>query len=156
MTVATCSFNEYEKENPVTKRVSITSLVLSFPLDMPAKNVVEKLKQKGLVVKPGYVYEIRSSAKRRKRKEKVGFARPLKAGPTRHLPSVMQAIADEVTGRRARIARGNGGSGSRVESDSEGAEFCKLVVRMGLTRARVLMQHVERWAAHGLWSDNAG
>jgi len=49
------------------KRVSKTQFVRDLPATMPAKEVTKRAKAAGLTISPGYVYEIRSSAKRKAR-----------------------------------------------------------------------------------------
>lgn len=51
-------------KKPLTK----TAFVLGLPKDMAAKTIVEKAKAVGLTISEGYVYEIRSAAKRVKKK----------------------------------------------------------------------------------------
>jgi len=63
-------------EKPLTK----TAFVRSLPSDMPAKDVIEKAKDKGLKLTEAYVYEIRSTANRGSKKKKSA-AKKGKAAP---------------------------------------------------------------------------
>ncbi len=60
---------------PKKKPASKVSFVRALPDTLSANEVSEKAKQAGLRITPGYVYEIRSSAKRRAAK----VAAPTKA-----------------------------------------------------------------------------
>lgn len=59
---------------PARKPQTKTSFVLALPKDMPAKDVVAKGKAAGVALTDGFVYAIRSSAKRKAKG----------AGATRH------------------------------------------------------------------------
>ena len=50
------------------KSPSKVDFVLALPPDLTANDVSERAKAAGLAITPGYVYEIRSSAKRRSAK----------------------------------------------------------------------------------------
>ena len=50
------------------KGPSKTAFVLSLPRDMPAKQVIEKAKAAGISIKEGYVSNIRSAARTKRKK----------------------------------------------------------------------------------------
>ena len=57
-----------------------SAFVKNLPADMPAKEISALAKKEGLVISPGYVYEIRSADKRRAKKrlaEKEAVARKI-------------------------------------------------------------------------------
>jgi hypothetical protein len=56
-----------KKTSSPTKRITKTAFVKSLPKDTPAKEVVEKAMAHGIEISEGYVYEIRSAAKRPKK-----------------------------------------------------------------------------------------
>lgn len=56
--------NSSSSDKPLTK----TAFVRQLPEDMPAKEVVDKAKAAGIELSEAYVYEIRSAAKRAKKK----------------------------------------------------------------------------------------
>lgn len=51
------------------------AFVLSLPLDMPAKEVVEKARQAGIKLKDNYVYVVRGNAKAGKKAGAAGASR---------------------------------------------------------------------------------
>lgn len=98
--------------------MSKTAFVRNQPANMPAKEVSSRAKAAGLVISPGYVYEIRSSTRRKQK----GGAR---------------AASPASTARR----RGRASAQAGHPSD---AAFRKMVLELGLGRARMLLEDVER------------
>ncbi len=85
-----------------SKPVNKTAWVRSLPESMSAREVSEKAKAQGMAITPGYVYEIRSSAKRK------------------------------TNGR------------TPTPTASPDAAFRRMVIDLGLARAKALLLEVER------------
>jgi hypothetical protein len=102
-------------------KTSKTAFVLSLPSTMSAVDVISKAKEKGMKLTKGYVYEIRSAAKR---KARIGVKR---ARPSLARPSIAVLSATK---------KPNGTS-------SENA-FRRIVVDIGVSRSRALLADVER------------
>ena len=79
------------------------AFVLGFPTDMPAKEVVARATEAGLKLNDGYVYYVRSTARARKRKRKIG--RP--AASTRILVSRVSGSEAEFRRIALQVGLGN-------------------------------------------------
>jgi alanyl-tRNA synthetase len=55
-----------KKPAPKPQKITKTAYVMALPLDMPAKEVVEKAKADGIELSEGHVHNIRSAAKKSK------------------------------------------------------------------------------------------
>ncbi len=101
---------------PVEQRGAKTAFVLTLPHSMPAKDVVAKAKARGLSVTTKHVYVIRSEAKKKKGKA------------SKH--------SSAASAQHAALSQGGGGSAA--------ANFRKLVLALGVPKARALLADVER------------
>jgi hypothetical protein len=96
---------------------SKAEFIRSLPARMPAKQVVAQGRAAGLELSEAYVYVVRSSK---------GAGRPRRDASERHVPVAASAAAPTPTGEAAEVA------------------FRKLVVALGVERARALLDDVER------------
>ena len=111
-----------------------TEFVRSLPASTPAKIVSAKARAAGLTIAPGYVYEIRSSAKRATRK--ASRTAP-KASVAASMPSVRPAVA------KAAAPKKNGSaSPSAPSSKSLDQVFVDIALDLGLARAGELLERV--------------
>jgi hypothetical protein len=104
------------------------SFVRSIPSSVPAKEVVAKAKAAGMTLSEKHVYVIRSDAKKRSAKKKAGGASKghAAAASTSHAPKAVSHSA------------GGGGGGSNETN------FRKLVLALGIPKAKLLVTDVER------------
>jgi len=99
------------------KKMTKTSFVLSLPTNMPAAEVVEKAKAEGVKLDVKYVYNIRATARAKGGTKKVTPKKNIAGAPS---------------------------SSAKNASGSSEATFRRLVIDLGLARAKSLLDDVER------------
>lgn len=77
------------------KRVSKTEFVRSFSPSIPAKEVSAQAKKAGLIISPGYVYEIRSSLRRKKR---AHTPEPIKVPSVDIVEEILEGVRTKLRG----------------------------------------------------------
>ena len=172
-------------KKPTTK----TAFVLGLPAEMPAKVIAAKAKVAGLTISEGYVYEIRSAAKRVKKKAPKAATKPAAAKPAAApakpaTAPVKPALAPEKLSKAAFIrslgdtpakqvvvegkkrglsftetyvynVRGSSkakrpakaakpAAAAKAASTTDATTFRKLVLELGVARAKALVDDVER------------
>jgi hypothetical protein len=93
------------KTKAVSKKINKSALVRSLPVEMPAKEVVEKAKAQGVRLSVAYVYSIRNAAKRAGSTTAPRVGRPRGAAasraPTSRVEDLLRAVAAELGLSRA-------------------------------------------------------
>ena len=108
------------KNSSTPKKTTKTAFVLSLPTTMPAAEVVQKAKADGIKLDVKYVYNIRATARTAAKK----------GGTKKLIP-------------KKKIVRAPSTSAKNASGSSE-ATFRRLVIDLGLARAKSLLGDVER------------